>query len=356
VSISISNQDQHGNDEGNQDGIPVDSTRRKKTLTNPLIERMQRRHFILFDVLPALGTAAALATWGLYPLGAPEVVALVAMWLLTGVGITVGYHRLFTHRSFRASPATRAVLAVLAGMAGQGGVISWAVLHRRHHEYSDRPGDPHSPNLVGSGRWARLRGWLHAHLTWMVRHDYPSVVHYGRDLLRDRVVARVDQRYHLCVVLGLALPAVAVGLARGSWMGVLSGLLWGGAIRMFLLGQIIWSINSFLHMTGGRAFHTPEQSHNSGWLAPLSMGESWHNNHHAFPGSASFGLAWYRLDPGFWCIRLLQALGLAWDVRVPSRERIEARRRELLRHRHDDFHNDNGHDDNRDDQERITTP
>jgi len=307
-----------------------DSGKRKKTISTPFIHRMQRRHFILFDILPACGTVAALATWGRYPIGLPEGLALFVMWLLTGVGITVGYHRLFTHRSFRATAPARAALAVLASMAGQGGVISWAGLHRRHHEFSDIPGDPHSPNLFGETRRARLRGLVHAHYTWMIRHDYPSIVHYAPDLLRDPALVRIDGLYHLWVVLGLALPAVVVGLVRGSWMGVLSGFLWGGVIRMFVLGQIIWSINSFLHQMGSRRFDTPEHSHNSALLAPLTLGESWHNNHHAFPGSASFGLAWHRLDFGYWCIKVLEALGLASDVKVPSKERIAARQRGVV--------------------------
>jgi stearoyl-CoA desaturase (delta-9 desaturase) len=310
-------------------GVVVDAGKRKKTLSSPYIHRLQRRHFILFDVLPAAGSAVAIAFLGRYPVGWPEAMALFVMWLLTGIGITVGYHRLFTHRSFKATPFTRGLLGVLAGMAGQGGVISWTALHRRHHEYSDLEGDPHSPNLSGKGLWAALRGLVHAHYTWMIKHDYPSIVHYAPDLLRDKVILRIDRFYHLWVVLGLVLPGIAVGLIRGNWMGVVSGVLWGGAVRMLILGNIIWSINSFLHRMGSRYFNTREQSHNSALLAPITLGESWHNNHHAFPASASFGLVWYRLDIGFACIRLLQALGMASEVRVPSRERVQAKRREL---------------------------
>ena len=178
-------------------GILVDSGKRKKTFSSPFIHRLQRRHFVLFDILPSLGAVGALAFLGHYPVGLPEGMALFVMWLLTGIGITVGYHRLFTHRSFKATPFTRATLAILAGMAGQGGIVSWTALHRRHHEYSDLPGDPHSPNLSGSGWWARARGLVHAHYTWMIQHDYPSIVHDAPDLLRDKTVMRIDRLYHL---------------------------------------------------------------------------------------------------------------------------------------------------------------
>jgi len=304
----------------------VDVRKRKKTIDSPFIHRMQRRHFVLFDVLPALGTVLAIVLLPIFPVTPIEIGLFAGMWFVTGIGITVGYHRLFTHRTFQAVPWVRVALAISASMAGQGGVISWASLHRRHHEYSDLEGDPHSPNLHGKGFGGRFKGLIHSHLTWMAQHEYPSTVHYTPDLLRDRAIVKVDQYYQFWVVLGLLIPAVlGAALHGGTWQGAVSGLLWGGVVRMFVLEHIIWSINSFLHTFGSRPFQTTEFSHNSALFSLVTLGESWHNNHHAFPHSASFGLYWYRLDPGYWFIATLRAFGLVYDVKVPEREKIQAR-------------------------------
>lgn len=302
------------------------ATPRKKTISNPYIHRLQRRHFLLFDILPIAGTAGAIAFLWVRPVSVTDIVLLLAFWLLTGLGVTVGYHRLFTHRTFRAHPAVVVVLAVLGSMAGQGAVVSWVALHRRHHECSDREGDPHSPNLSGGGFLGALRGLAHSHYLWMHRHEYPNVVHYAPDLIRNRSLVRVARLYYYWVVLGLLLPALIGGLVTLSWPGAVSGLLWGGVVRMFLLEHIVWAINSFLHMFGTRPYDSRENSRNGAVFALLTLGESWHNNHHAFPDSPSFGLDWYRLDPGYWLIRLLAATGLARDLKVPTAERMAAKR------------------------------
>jgi len=299
---------------------------RRKVLSNPYLHRLQRRHFLLFDILPIVGTVAAVAFLWVRPLGVTDLVLFVVMYVLTGLGITVGYHRLFTHRTFRATPATATVLAVLGSMAGQGGLVSWVALHRRHHECSDREGDPHSPNLAGTGLTGRLRGLAHSHFLWMRRHDYPNVAHYAPDLIKNRALVRVARYYYHWVVVGLALPALVGGLVTWSWTGAVSGLLWGGLVRILVLEHVIWAINSFLHMVGTRPYASREESRNGGVFALLTFGESWHNNHHAFPDSPSFGLDWYRLDPGYWLIRTLAACGLASDVDVPTGERRAAKR------------------------------
>ncbi|MFC3962464.1 acyl-CoA desaturase [Nocardia jiangsuensis] len=300
---------------------------RKLAVDSPYLHRLQRRHFLLFDVAPIFGVVAALAFLPVHPIGITEVALLIGGWAATGLAITVGYHRLFTHRTFRAAPSVQVVLAVLGSMAGQGGVLSWVAIHRRHHENADRDGDPHSPNLSGGGFRGRARGLLHSHFLWMRRHEYPNIVHYAPDLLKNRLLLRVSRYYHWWVALGMAIPAVIGGLVYQSWTGAVSGLLWGGLVRMFVLEHIIWAINSFLHMFGTMPYRARGNSRNGGVFALLSFGESWHNNHHAFPDSPSFGLQWYRLDPGYWLICLLAAAGLARDVEVPSRDRLEARRR-----------------------------
>lgn len=303
-----------------------DTVPRKKTISTPYIHRLQRRHFLLFDVAPIAGTVAALAFLFVRPFGVVEFALLFGMWLATGLGITVGYHRLFTHRTFRTTSAVAAVLAVLGSMAGQGPVVSWVALHRRHHEYSDRAGDPHSPNLSGDGVRGALRGLAHSHFLWMRRHEYPNVVHYAPDLIKDRSLMRVARLYYWWVGLGLLIPTVLGGLLTLSWTGAVSGLLWGGFVRIFLLEHIVWAINSFLHMVGTRPYRSRENSRNGGVFALITLGESWHNNHHAFPESPSFGLHWYRLDPGYWLIWTLETFGLAWDLKIPSADRLAAKR------------------------------
>ncbi|MGW5310677.1 acyl-CoA desaturase [Nocardia thailandica] len=299
---------------------------RKKTVSSPYIHRLQRRHFLLFDVAPILGTIAAFAFLAVRPFGVVEFALLAGMWLVTGLGITVGYHRLFTHRTFKAGPGVVVALAVLGSMAGQGPVLSWVALHRRHHEYSDRAGDPHSPNLSGPGWRGALRGLAHSHFLWMRRHEYPNVVHYAPDLIRDRLLVRVSRLYYWWVGLGLLVPTVLGGLLTLSWTGAVAGLLWGGFARIFLLEHIVWAINSFLHRVGTRPYESRENSRNGGIFALVTLGESWHNNHHAFPESPSFGLDWYRPDPGYWLIVALRRCGLAWDLKNPSADRVAAKR------------------------------
>ncbi|GAB4588909.1 acyl-CoA desaturase [Nocardia sp. IFM 10818] len=297
-----------------------------KTISNPYIHRLQQRHFLLFDVLPIIGTAVAFAFLLVRPFGWLEFWLLFAMWVITGLGVTVGYHRLLTHRTFKTVPWVTGMLAVWGSMACQGPAISWVALHRRHHEFSDREGDPHSPNLSGSGWRGILRGLAHSHFLWMRRHEYPNVVHYAPDLLKDRNLVRISRLYHWWVGLGLLIPAAVGGLVTLSWTGAVSGLLWGGLVRIFVLEHIVWAINSFLHMFGTRPYESRENSHNGGVFALLTFGEAWHNNHHAFPESPSFGLQWYRLDPGYWLIKALAFLGLARDLKIPSDARIEAKR------------------------------
>jgi stearoyl-CoA desaturase (delta-9 desaturase) len=297
--------------------------RRTHTYSTPAIHRLQFRHYLLLNLLPSCGALAAIALAFVVPVGALEIGLLVAMTVLTGVGITSGFHRYFAHRTFEAKPWVRVLLQVLGCMAAQGGALSWACIHRRHHDCADGAGDPHSPNLHGPGGWNRVRGLIHAHLTWMKRHDYPNVVRYAPDLLADKLAMRIDTYYYWFVALGLSIPAIICGLARGNAHGMLMGFLWGGVVRLVLVDHVIWSINSLHHAFGTRRFDTPERSRNGALFCLLSLGESWHNNHHAFPGSAWFGLAWYRPDPGYWFIRLLELAGGVANVHVPSRARID---------------------------------
>ena len=245
-----------------------------------------------------------------------DLVVLAITYVLTGAGITVGYHRLFTHRSFKTTPVVRGVLAALGSAAVEGSVVEWVATHRKHHRFSDEEGDPHSPHLEHrSGLIGAISGLFHAHVGWTVRGgDRASTVRYAKDLLADPVIRFVSKTFPVWVLAGLAVP-FGLGVAlTGSVLGGLTGLLWGGAVRIFLLHQVTFSINSLCHWFGRKRFTTGDESRNLAWLAPLSLGESWHNNHHAFPTSATHGMGRWELDPSALIIRGLERAGLAWDV------------------------------------------
>lgn len=304
--------------------------RDRSVISSPYLHAAQRRHFLLFDVLPTMLTLAAIALLFVHPLGKSDIALFLFMWLATGLGLTVGFHRLFSHRAFATGSGISVALLILGSMAGRGPMISWVAMHRRHHECSDRDGDLHSPNMHGASPLQRLRGWLHAHWTWMLRHDYPNVGRYTPDLLRDPVLVRANRHYYSWVALGLLFPAILGGLLTGSLFGAFTGFLWGGAVRMFVVEQSMSAINSFTHLLGSRPFHVADDnSRNSSLLGMLVWGEGWHNNHHAFPNSASFGLKWREIDIGYWVIRLLERLGLVWNVKYPSAAAIARRRADL---------------------------
>ena len=270
----------------------------------------------------ALGLAVWQAWDGL--LAPSDLVVFSILYVLTGLGVTVGFHRLFTHRSFKAGPAVRGTLAILGSAAIEGPAISWVADHRKHHAFSDRLGDPHSPHVDHGVGWAgALRGLVHAHVGWLFIHtERGSRSRYAPDLLADPIVRFVDRWFVLWVALGLAIP-FGLGVAlTGTIVGGLTGLLWGGAVRMLVLHHATYSINSLCHFFGRRRFDTGDESRNLAWLSLVTMGEAWHNNHHAFPTSARHGLRRWEIDLSAGMIWLLEKGGLAWDVvRIePERE------------------------------------
>jgi stearoyl-CoA desaturase (delta-9 desaturase) len=286
-------------------------------------EALHRTITGLVTGLPVLALAAAVwRSWdGL--LRPSDVVVFAIVYVLTGLGVTVGFHRLFTHRSFKARPVVRGILAALGSAAIEGPVISWVADHRKHHAFADQPGDPHSPHVDHGVGWAgALRGLLHAHVGWLFRHDQRAArSRYTPDLLRDPVICFVDRTFIVWALGGLAL-AFGLGVAIGGTVAAgLTGLLWGGGVRLFVLHHVTYSINSICHVFGRRRFSTPDESRNVSWLALLSFGEAWHNNHHAFPTSARHGLGRWQLDPSALVIRGLEVTGLAWDVVRVSPER-----------------------------------
>ncbi len=252
-----------------------------------------------------------------------DLVVFLIVYFLTGFGVTVGFHRLLTHRSFKTFAWLRGTFAALGSAAIEGPVISWVADHRKHHAFSDQHGDPHSPHVDHGVGWrGALRGLTHAHLGWLFVHTQRGAKdRYAPDLINDPAVRFVDRTFLLWVAIGLAVP-FGLGVAIGGTIEAgLTGLLWGGAVRMLVLHHVTYSINSLCHFFGRRRFDTDDESRNLMWLAPLSMGESWHNNHHAFPTSARHGLRPWEIDLSAIVIRALEALGLAWDVQRVPRER-----------------------------------
>jgi stearoyl-CoA desaturase (delta-9 desaturase) len=253
-----------------------------------------------------------------------DVAVFLIMYALTAGGVTVGFHRYLTHRSFKTSRPLRAVLAVLGSAAIEGPVISWVADHRKHHAFSDKEGDPHSPHVGHEGGWrGALTGLAHAHVGWLFIHTQRGARRrYAPDLVRDPIVSFVDRTFLVWALGGLA-AAFALGYAIGGTLtAALTGLLWGGGVRLLVVHHVTYSINSLCHFFGRQRFETDDESRNLLWLAPLSFGESWHNNHHAFPTSASHGMSRWPVDPSWLVIRTLEALGLAWDVVRVNPERM----------------------------------
>lgn len=292
----------------------------------PRVSPTQRLATLLAVLVPFAGFIAAIySLWG-RAFTWVELTSLMAMYLATGLGITVGYHRLFTHRSFRAVPAVKLLLGIFGSMAAQGPIVKWVAIHRRHHHHSDRADDPHSPHVHGTGFGGLIKGFWHAHIGWMFTADHPSLRHYVRDLHTDRLVRMVSRYFGLWVVLGLIIPAVFGGLITGTWSGVLLGFLWGGLARTFLVHHATFSINSICHIWGRRPFNCDDHSRNNAICGVLALGEGWHNNHHAFPASARHGLYWWQFDLSYLFIRGLEWVGLASHVRVPGANAMRSKR------------------------------
>jgi stearoyl-CoA desaturase (delta-9 desaturase) len=275
--------------------------------------------------LPAVGLIAAVALLWNHGVGPVALAILAVGYVLTGVGITVGYHRLFTHRAFETYPAVRYVFAILGQMGVEGDVVTWVADHRKHHQFSDREGDPHSPHAgYGEGAVETLKGLWHAHTGWIFdAAGRADRARYAKDLIEDRGLRLIANLFLPTVVISLAVPALVGWALIGGWYGLVSGLVWGGAVRIFLLHHVTWSINSICHLWGRRRFESRDESRNVWWLSWLSFGESWHNNHHAFPSSAFHGLRRAEIDPGGWVIWTLEHCGLAWRVvRIPRERQV----------------------------------
>jgi stearoyl-CoA desaturase (Delta-9 desaturase) len=274
-------------------------------------------------VVPFVATLLAIALLWNSLVSLRDLVIAATMYLLTAIGITVGFHRLLTHRSFQTSKPLEYAFAVLGSMAVQGPVISWVADHRKHHAHTDAEGDPHSPHIGHAGGVRGVfAGLWHAHSGWLMstqgRADWKR---YAPDLYEDPGMRTIARRFVPLVLLSLALPALAGYLASGTVIGAVTGFLWGGLVRIFFVHHVTWSVNSVCHFVGRRRFDTEDMSTNVFWLALPSLGESWHHNHHAFPRSAVHGLRRREIDPSALLISAMEKLGLAWNVVRISPER-----------------------------------
>jgi stearoyl-CoA desaturase (delta-9 desaturase) len=238
------------------------------------------------------------------------------MYVIAALGISTGYHRLLAHRSFETSRPLRIFFGAAGAMAGQGPPIIWTAHHRRHHRVADKPGDPHSPYQDHEpGIRGALNGLWHSHLGWLLDNQLTSdPIRYCPDLARDKDMRFISKYFIWFVVGGIALPGLLGFALTGTPAGAATGALWGGLVRFFVVNHMTYAVNSVGHYFGARRFATPDESRNVGWLALTSFGEAWHNNHHAFPRSASHGMRWYEIDITAMVIRAMEAVGLAWNV------------------------------------------
>jgi stearoyl-CoA desaturase (delta-9 desaturase) len=277
-----------------------------------------------FLLVPFLALAAAVPVFWGWGVSWLDLTIGGAFFVVSTLGITVGYHRYFTHGAFRAKRALRIALAVAGGLAAQGPVIGWVADHRRHHAFSDREGDPHSPWLFGTSPVALARGFWHAHMGWLFGRDKTNVDRFAPDLEADRDMRVVDRLFPVWVVVSLALPPLLGGLITLSWWGALTAFLWAGLARISFQHHVTWSVNSICHMIGERPFASRDRSANFWPLAILSMGESWHNTHHADPTSARHGAQRGQIDISARVIWAFEKLGWAWNVRWPTAKRLAA--------------------------------
>jgi stearoyl-CoA desaturase (delta-9 desaturase) len=276
----------------------------------------------VFVIVPSLALVAAIAgAWG-WGIQWHDLGMMIGFYVIGCLGITVGYHRHFTHKSFKAPTWLRVVLGIAGSLAVQGSVVRWVADHRRHHAYSDKEGDPHSPWVFGTSPRAVVKGFVHAHFGWLFDRGETNERKFVPDLLADRAIMRVSNSFAWLVVASLVLPAIIGGLVTWSWWGALTGFFWGGLVRMGVLHHVTWSINSICHMVGKRPFASRDRSRNFWPLAILSMGESWHNLHHADPTCARHGVLPGQIDVSARLIWIFEKCGWASDVRWPTTARL----------------------------------
>jgi stearoyl-CoA desaturase (delta-9 desaturase) len=281
-------------------------------------------------IVPFAGLGVAVwFAWG-HGLHLADILLGAALYLVTGLGVTIGFHRLLTHRSFTAAPALRVVLAIAGSMSFEGDVIGWVAIHRRHHAFTDRPGDPHSPYRYGTHLAGQLRGLAHAHVGWLLRDDPTPPERYAPDMTADPAMRKISAAFPALCVVSLGVPFALGWAIGGSWRTALGALLWAGLVRVTLLQHVTWSVNSLCHVIGTRPFTTRrhDRATNLWPLALLSFGESWHNMHHSDPTCARHGADRGQIDISAAVIRVFERLGWATGVHWPAAARLDSRRRD----------------------------
>ncbi len=287
----------------------------------------QKIAMLLAVTLPFAGLVAAIwLTWVYGWMGSAYLAMMLGGWVLASLGITIGFHRLMSHKSFETYRWVRAFWTIIGTMSVEGAPLTWCAVHRRHHSHSDREGDPHSPHLHGEGFWESMKGLWHSQIGWLFTGIWsePKMEKYIPDLLKDPILVRINRNYGWFVLLSLAIPT-GIGYLLDGWVGAGLGFLWGGLVRVFVTHHVTWSINSICHIFGSRDYHSNDHSTNNFICGVLAMGEGWHNNHHAFPASARHGLRWWQFDLSWLIIRTMKCVGLAWNIRLPSEQAVKAK-------------------------------
>jgi stearoyl-CoA desaturase (delta-9 desaturase) len=305
----------------------VQALREAQPAGKPMIEGYKKRGeqvlLYLFVIVPFLALLAAVPiAWG-WGIGWTDLALAVVFYAISGLGVTVGYHRYFTHGSFRARRGLKIALALAGSLAVEGPVIRWVADHRRHHAFSDREGDPHSPWRFGESARGLAKGFCFAHIGWLFDPEHTSQAKFAPDLIADRDLVRIDRRFPSLVLFSMLAPAILGGLLTWSWTGALTAFLWASLVRIAVLHHVTWSINSICHMIGDRPYASRDRSANFWPLAILSFGESWHNSHHADPTCARHGVDRGQLDSSARIIRWFEKAGWASAVKWPKRDRFD---------------------------------
>lgn len=294
-----------------------------------LISKRQKYITLTVVIVPTLSAVIAISQIVHGIVTSFDLLLLLGMYVITLIGVEAGFHRLVSHKAFKTSKWIYALFVIAGSMAAQGPVLYWAATHRRHHKLTDMPGDPHSPWLHGATLTGKIKGLIYAHVGWLFDNQQSDWVRYAADLIKDKFIFRLHQLYPLWVMMGLLIPGAIAGSYYGSWDGAAKGVLWGGLVRILLVHHGVWSVNSICHRFGSQSFATKCNSTNNIWLSLVSLGGSWHNNHHAFPITSSNAFRWWQLDPCGWVIKSLGLMRLAWDLKFPTTEQMKAKAKNI---------------------------
>ncbi|MCG8576906.1 MAG: fatty acid desaturase [Flavobacteriales bacterium] len=302
--------------------INSDDDRKINTQSDYLFKAQRWHALWVSNLIPLAGFIAGVVLAFYWGVGWLEVGMLFVMYFLTIMGVEVGFHRFFSHKSFEASKTLTVILGALGSMVAQGPVIYWCANHRRHHKHADKKGDPHSPHAEGNQRYGGLKGLWYAHVVWQMHSKTPNSAYFTKDLLKIPLVRWINKTYFLWLILGVLLPAAVGFLITWDYKGAVIGFIWGGLGRLFLVNHFTYTVTSVCHVVGKQPFKTTEHSRNNWFLSIPTFGQAWHNNHHAFPYSAVVNFKWWQIDLGGMMIRIFKGLGMASNLKIPPQEMI----------------------------------